>query len=280
MHVVTNTCVQSPHTVRTHSLDPSSPSCRRYAEADGAYKAALLLRPSLPEAWCGIGVTQRLRGQLDEAVTSFHRALAIRPAHGPSSQLLHDTLTHMASLPPLVLAAAAGAGAPAPAEERKGVEEEEEGDRARSAGSTARGVRGIAGGVGAGARPGASLLTGRRSSSGYGARDSPAGLGAAGRGVSRGRLSFGSDVSSVRAEGTPTALRQASWGGEASWAHAPHAPSASPGLPASDRGDMSLESATSLQEEEEDDGGGNTHAYEGGDGEAGEVSMATDDSSA
>src|SRR5262249_54533712 len=50
-------------------------------EQAGAFRAALAIRAESGVAYYGVGVLQQGRGKLDEALTSYRRAIELEPAH-------------------------------------------------------------------------------------------------------------------------------------------------------------------------------------------------------
>ncbi len=58
----------------------------RFEEALASYEAALALRSTYVDAWCGRGVALKELGRFAEALASFEAALAIDPLSRPHAQ--------------------------------------------------------------------------------------------------------------------------------------------------------------------------------------------------
>jgi tetratricopeptide (TPR) repeat protein len=77
--------------------------CRNFDGALEQYTIALTLNPGNALLYSAIGFTHQLKGDLQQAMEYYHKALAKRPEHTFTAELLQNALEEMGNQP-LVLA--------------------------------------------------------------------------------------------------------------------------------------------------------------------------------
>jgi Flp pilus assembly protein TadD len=71
---------------------------RDWRGAETAYREALRARPSLAEAWNGLGYALRNQGKYDESVRAYHEALRLRPDYPEALEYLGEAYVKMGRL--------------------------------------------------------------------------------------------------------------------------------------------------------------------------------------
>lgn len=71
---------------------------RDWRGAEAAYRDALRARPSLAEAWNGLGYALRNQGKYEESVRAYHEALRLRPTYPEALEYLGEAYVQMGHL--------------------------------------------------------------------------------------------------------------------------------------------------------------------------------------
>jgi tetratricopeptide (TPR) repeat protein len=71
---------------------------RDWRGAEAAYRDALRARPTLAEAWNGLGYALRNQGKYEESVRAYHEALRLRPAYPAALEYLGEAYVQMGRL--------------------------------------------------------------------------------------------------------------------------------------------------------------------------------------
>lgn len=71
---------------------------RDWAAAERKYREAIVLDPSLPEPWNGLGYALRQQGHWDESVKAYHEALRLRPDYPQALEYLGHAYVAMGRL--------------------------------------------------------------------------------------------------------------------------------------------------------------------------------------
>jgi len=70
-----------------------------WAGAERAYRDAIRLKPTLPEAWNGLGYALRQQQRYDESVRAYQEALRLRPNYPQALEYLGEAYVRMGRLP-------------------------------------------------------------------------------------------------------------------------------------------------------------------------------------
>jgi len=71
---------------------------RDWRAAEAAYRDALRARPTLAEAWNGLGYALRNQGKYEDSVRAYHEALRLRPAYPEALEYLGEAYVQMGRL--------------------------------------------------------------------------------------------------------------------------------------------------------------------------------------
>jgi Flp pilus assembly protein TadD len=69
-----------------------------WRKAGEAYREATRLKPTMPEAWNGLGYSLRKLGRYDESIKAYQEALKLRPQYSQALEYLGEAYVRMGKL--------------------------------------------------------------------------------------------------------------------------------------------------------------------------------------